>query len=440
MRCVLSEPYAEMYKKYTAYAQSRFSCASYQNRKNLLRQILQWFEKEEILPEKVGISEVQRFKENISETVNRRGEVYSSVTIRNLLKAGREVWEYLVKEGVVPSNPFQSVSYPRIVEIKKDTGIVLSSPYAEIYESYKAYVRRRINKPGEIKQRSLCLQILQWFDREDILPEEVSISDVVKYKQSISETVSRRGTVYSSGAICNFLKAGRVMWDYLVKEEKVPSNPFREVPYPRIPQHLTRNFLNESQMNRLLETLTHFENLEEYRAHVVSEFLYATGLRIAEAASLEVGDIDTEQRMVYVREGKGGVSRIAFLTCYAADVMDQYLKKGREVLLEQKWRKNGEKVFGCDKRTLSGSVSETVSEVCKRLEQPEITCHGFRHSLGTHLLKAGCDMRHIQVILGHENLNSTQVYTRVDKDDLRESIDSYHPRKYGRIKEQGDKE
>ncbi len=277
-------------------------------------------------------------------------------------------------------------------------------------------------------------QVLQWFDAEDVQPEEAGVSEVMRYKQSVSETMSRTGTVYSTGAICNFIKAGRRIWDYLVKEERVKSNPFREVRYPRVPNHLSRNFLSESQMNRLLERLIHFEKVEEYQVHVVSEFLYATGLRIQEAASLELGDIDTEQRVVYVREGKGGNSRTAFLTGYAAEVMEQYVKKGREAALGRRWRKNGDKLFGYSKSSLARVVSEKVGEICKQLEQPEISCHGFRHSLGTHLLRAGCDMRHIQVILGHDSLNSTQVYTRVDKDDLRESIDSYHPRKYGRRK------
>jgi integrase/recombinase XerD len=314
-------------------------------------------------------------------------------------------------------------------------GTVLSEAYADIYQSYTDHVQSQITKNSYEKKKSSIMQLLKWFESEDLLPEEISISDVIRYKQYLSETTSRSGTVYASGSICNFLKAGRNLWDYLIQDEKVKSNPFREVPYPRVPYHLSRNFLNESQMNRLLESLTHFENLEEYRAHVVCEFLYASGLRIAEASNLLPSDVDTSQRLVYVRNGKGGESRTAFLTTYAAEVMELYLKKGRNVLLGRCWRKNDDKLFGCDKRTLSGAVCEEISKVCKRLELPEMSCHGFRHSLGTHLLRSGCDMRHIQVILGHESLNSTQVYTRVDKDDLRESIDSYHPRKYRKEKE-----
>jgi len=66
-----------------------------------------------------------------------------------------------------------------------------------------------------------------------------------------------------------------------------------------------------------------------------------------------------------------------------------------------------------------------------------ITSHGFRHSLGTHLLRSGCDMRHIQVILGHEALSTTQIYTKVDKEDLKKSLDAFHPRRWNPRSPQG---
>jgi site-specific recombinase XerD len=119
---------------------------------------------------------------------------------------------------------------------------------------------------------------------------------------------------------------------------------------------------------------------------------------------------------------------MAYLTGYAADVLDYYMRYGRTVLLSRGWRKNSSRLFGAVAGTLIAAVNRELASACASLKLPVITCHGFRHSLGTHLLKAGCDVRHIQMILGHEKINSTQRYTRVDRDDLRNIIDRCHPR------------
>ncbi|GMO41772.1 MAG: hypothetical protein Ta2F_17740 [Termitinemataceae bacterium] len=87
-------------------------------------------------------------------------------------------------------------------------------------------------------------------------------------------------------------------------------------------------------------------------------------------------------------------------------------------------------LFGAKTPTLESSINRELAQLCPKLEIPVITCHAFRHSLGTHLLRNGTDIRYIQSILGHEKLSSTQIYTKVDKQDLKKSLDAYHPRTY----------
>jgi len=74
-------------------------------------------------------------------------------------------------------------------------------------------------------------------------------------------------------------------------------------------------------------------------------------------------------------------------------------------------------------------MNTALRNACTELEMPVITSHGFRHSIGTHLLRAGCDIRHIQVFLGHDRLESTQIYTHVNNNDVTETMDNKHPRK-----------
>jgi site-specific recombinase XerD len=302
-----------------------------------------------------------------------------------------------------------------------------------LYHAFLDYYQQRVSVQGYQTLKNLSRLVICRFERQDIPLNAVSVPDAMEFRKRLYEPA--KGKQLSAGTVYNYLKAGRKFFGYLVKCEKRETNPFSDVQYPRLPDGISRNILNEIQMNRLLEALSLFHDaeteskrLERYRAHVVSVLLYATGIRIAEAAGLLPKDVDIKRREVVIRNGKGGKSRIAFLTGYASDVLDYYMRYGRKVLLGRGWRKCPDRLFGTGSETLMSAVNRELSETCLKLKIPVITCHGFRHSLGTHLLRSGCDMRHIQMILGHEKLNSTQRYTRVDRDDLKNIIDKYHPR------------
>jgi site-specific recombinase XerD len=318
--------------------------------------------------------------------------------------------------------------------MKGNSFALISQPEnAALYSAFLDYYRPRVSAQGYQTLKHLSRLVICRFEQKNIPLDAVSIQDAMEFRKNLYE--HEGGKPLSAGTVCNYLKVGRKLFGYLVKFQKRKTNPFYDVKYPRLPDGISRNILNEMQMSRLLEFLSLFNEaetecgrLEQYRSHVVAVLLYATGMRIAEAAGLLPQDIDIKRREVVIRNGKGGKSRIAFLSGYAADVLDYYMRYGRNILLARGWRKHPRRLFGVDAATLQSSVNRILSAVCLKLKIPVITCHGFRHSLGTHLLRAGCDIRHIQMILGHENLNSTQQYTRVDRDDLKNILDRYHPR------------
>jgi integrase/recombinase XerD len=319
-------------------------------------------------------------------------------------------------------------------------GKVFSAGYAEVYDAFLAYEQARTTRQGYESIAKTSYRLLKWFEGEELPLEQVNIRDCVRYRNELADRVKENGEAVSAGTICNQLKAGKRLFAFLAATGKRKTNPFQEVKSPRQPEHISRNILNEVQMGYLLETLAQFhtlptraEQIRRYRLHVVAEFLYATGLRIAEAGSLTYENIDTAARLVYVPEGKGKKVRQAFMTGFAADVMKWYMAEGRQAVLGNYRRgEYSHTVFGTHPQRLMAVVNRELKEVCQELELPKITSHAFRHSLGTHLLRAGCDMRYIQIILGHEALQTTQIYTRVDKDDLKNSLDRYHPRQWGR--------
>lgn len=295
-----------------------------------------------------------------------------------------------------------------------------------------------VSKQGYASLVGMTRRVLAWFEAEELDPVEIGIGEAVRYQAWLSDRLDNEGKPYATGTLHNYLKVARRLFDWLVMSEQRTTNPFRELRYPRLGKHLSRNVLTEAQMGRLLAELARFDELPKwwererrYRVHVIAEFLYSTGLRIAEACSLTAENLDLSGRLVWVPSGKGGKPRTAFLNAYAAEVMGQYLAVGRAVIVHHHNRAiNGATLFGADKTRVAQVVNPELERVCRALELPVITSHGFRHSLGTHLLRSGCDMRHIQVILGHEALGTTQIYTRVDKDDLKRSLDEFHPRKF----------
>jgi integrase/recombinase XerC len=194
--------------------------------------------------------------------------------------------------------------------------------------------------------------------------------------------------------------------------------------------------LNEVQMARLLSWFARFDlptdrrlRLRRYKCHAAAELMYASGLRIAEVAALAVEDLDLGERRVVVREDKEGGTRVAYLTREAVAVLGRFIECSRDAVLRGFQRKGGDRLFGCGYSSFAHEMNAELLLAASELALPKITSHCFRHSLGYHLLRAGCDLRHIQSILGHRNIDTTRIYTRVDKTDLAAVLDRCHPRR-----------
>ena len=313
--------------------------------------------------------------------------------------------------------------------------ITFGEPYSKLYQEYAEHEQTRLTRQGFASCMGRTARLVGWLEEKGLMPEDVRITHALDFVSDMGKRINACGTPISPGMICNYIKAARRFYSYLLEREAIGTNPFMEVEYPRIPEHISRNVLTESQMNCLLERLKRFddcttrkEKARLYVCHVIAELMYSTGLRIDEVSSLTEYDVDVGSRIVRVRNGKGGKSRTAFLTCYAAEIMELYITMGKEFYDRTMYGRRRDRLFSANGNMLMQMLNRCLRETCTELEVPVITSHGFRHSLGTHLLRAGCDMRHIQVILGHDRLSSTQVYTRVYSEDLKESLDRHHPR------------
>jgi site-specific recombinase XerD len=273
-------------------------------------------------------------------------------------------------------------------------------------------------------------------DNEIHLPA-LNVKDALNYQKYLIETGRKDGNPYSSRTILSYLYSAGCFCSYLKKVHIIRANPFKEIRKVRQKKSLPKHILKEKEMDDFLSFVSRFYEAEgllnqisRYRFHVLFELMYSTGLRICETAGLKVDDIDFARNAVIVREGKGGRERIAFLNDYAKEVLRIYIDRFRKLTFNEYNDKNGDLLFGISLSNMQRAVNIKLKEYAEVHKIKSFSSHGFRHAVGYHLLRAGCNIRHIQQILGHERLRSTEVYTKVDKEDLKNVIDTYHPRKW----------
>ncbi|MEN8865433.1 MAG: tyrosine recombinase XerC, partial [Akkermansiaceae bacterium] len=220
--------------------------------------------------------------------------------------------------------------------------------------------------------------------------------------------------------------AYRSFYKFLVHRRGYPKSPVAEVELPK-PNKALPIVLTLSQIEELLELPMKSElqgqapNWMRERDAAILELFYSTGLRLAELASLDVNDVDSINESVRVI-GKGSKERLVPIGSHAMKAMQKY-RSIAEVhegpLFVSKLRK----------RLSTRSLNSVLKKYLAQSNIPfNVTPHKLRHSFATHLLDHGADLRSVQALLGHASLSTTQIYTHVTKERLREAYDSAHPR------------
>ena len=216
---------------------------------------------------------------------------------------------------------------------------------------------------------------------------------------------------------------------YALDNNLVDVNPTKEVHPAKVPQHLP-TVLSVEEVQRLLEAAGSTGDDNSLRDRALLEFLYATGARISEAVNLAVDDLDLDEELPLVRLfGKGRKERITLLGSAAKEAMEAYLVRVRPRLAE-KGKSSGRVFLNTLGKPLSRQTAWAIiqSAATKAHITQQISPHTLRHCFATHLLQGGADVRAVQELLGHASVTTTQIYTKVTKDMLREVYVSAHPR------------
>lgn len=230
----------------------------------------------------------------------------------------------------------------------------------------------------------------------------------------------------SKASINHRMSALRSFYNYLLKEGFVSDNPFKLVESQKIAKR-NPDFLFQEEMIELLDSIETKDALG-IRNKAMLELMYASGLRCSEIVNLQIGDIDFNQ-MILLIHGKGNKDRYVPFHEYARDWLYQYLNDARNDLIDCNEGHNFVFVNKFGKPLTNRGVENIVDRITYHYDSTKkIHPHTIRHSFATHLLNAGADIRTVQELLGHENLATTQIYTHITKEHLRQVYLHSHPR------------
>ncbi len=231
---------------------------------------------------------------------------------------------------------------------------------------------------------------------------------------------------YERTSMARKLATLRTYFRFLAKERHVEANPLSLVSSPKSIRRLPK-FLDWTELKSLLGA-PDMETALGLRDRAILELLYATGMRVGEIVALAVSAIDWQEREIVVF-GKGSKERVVLMDDHSAELLQRYLQEARARLVGRSpdsgvlfVNRQGQ---GLNQRSVQRMIQKYVqlAGIEKR-----ISPHTLRHTFATHLLEGGADLRVVQELLGHASLSTTQIYTHVSQERLREVYKQSHPR------------
>lgn len=226
------------------------------------------------------------------------------------------------------------------------------------------------------------------------------------------------------------LVALRRFYEWMLKEKKVKFNPFKIISSPKLDKTLP-DFLHQEEIDELFVNNEKRTDFLALRDHALLELLYASGLRVSEVVNLTTDQIESQTRIIKVT-GKGNKERMVPYSIECKKTLDKYINECRKEIIEKNKLEADPKALFLNARG-EKLTTRGVEYILKSIEKKigmelDLHPHKMRHSFATHLLDEGVDLRVIQEILGHESLETTQVYTHISTSKMIESYQNYFPR------------
>lgn len=268
-------------------------------------------------------------------------------------------------------------------------------------------------------QREL-IKYFSYLKKLNIKETTITKEEIRTYLKTLDEQHQKNTTISHNITVI------RTYYNFLVIEEKIKTNIWRQIKNPKIAKKLP-NFLTTMEIEKLFQE-QEYKTPYEIRDRLIIELLFATGLRVSELINIKLKDISFSEKTIRTL-GKGKKERIVYYGDYAKEFLEKYLNEARKELLGTN---QSEYLFvGKNSTQLTRTrISEILDALVKKIGlQHHISPHVLRHTFATQLLNNGADIRSVQELLGHEKLSTTQIYTHITSDQLRKSYLDNMPRK-----------
>ena len=256
--------------------------------------------------------------------------------------------------------------------------------------------------------------LFQWLDTEDLKYKNLQEDHINQYISFLFQRKMR------SSSVNRKISSIKSFYIFLVKRNFVKNSPLNDLVTPKQEKYLPES-MSEAEVDKLLNS-PDVSNKIENRDKAMIEMLYATGMRISELVNLKITDVDMKRCVVKVF-GKGSKERLVPFGETALDSLTSYLNEreqssSKEIFLSNRGKKMTRVAFW--QRVKIYLIRENLKN--------SISPHTLRHAFATHLLNRGADLRSVQLLLGHSDLSTTQIYTHIAKQRLSDVLKKHHPR------------
>ncbi len=274
--------------------------------------------------------------------------------------------------------------------------------------------------------RNDLTQLLEFAEKETLKKSIIPAWDNFSRQSMLSYVLNLKERNYAVTTVARKVAAAKSFFGFMVSEGKLREDPTENVSSPKVGKPLP-DALSISQVRKLIEQPAKSTTPDARRDRAMLELLYASGMRVIELISLNLGDVDVNNCFVRCF-GKGSKERMVPIYPQAAKIVDEYIKEVRPL-----WaHRESEKALFLNQRgerlTRQGLWQILKNYAREAGLDKQVTPHTLRHSFATHMLSGGADLRSVQELLGHANISTTQIYTHLTSEHVRNTYEKAHPR------------
>lgn len=305
--------------------------------------------------------------------------------------------------------------------------IVVTADYQKLAESFYQYQKRLGYVENSYKARFNYLnEFLQWLEQQGMLDiTQIQAPEINRYYGYISSRPSKKdGGALSQKTTHSHMRIIRDLFEMLLRNGEIQINPCSTLnfPYPKISEE--RTVLDQDEIKQL------YQATETAQERAILSLAYGCGLRVGELVKCNVEDIRLREKILIVPQGKGNKRRVVPMSSGVAKDLSNYYYNERDELTKGRDFKPNQNAFMLHSRggrMQKDTYNKHLKVLIERtgnleLKEKQITVHSLRHSIATHLLEQGIAVEQVRMFLGHSQLETTQIYTHISKEQLKELV------------------